>query len=406
MVNRSGWLFWFVAALFYAYEMVHRVAPNVLTAVLRHDLAVDENQLGLIAATYFYSYALFQLPAGLAVDRFNTKVVLLTAAASVALGSALFTLSNQLPLIYLSRVIIGAGSAFAFVGCLSISRIWMSQKTFPLVVGLTNLFGTLGALLGGHPLALSVNSYGWRPAFSVVTLVGVVIVVLTLMIIPTRERYNEKHQQHSILEGLFFVMGKPITWVIAFYGALIVAPIVAFAELWGVDFLSQAYNLDITWASSMTQCIFIGTAIGGPLIGYLATHFSDLRIMRFCSVAALILLMLFIYYPHSHFIGLYTVFILYGLFSANMLLCFNMVNQYSPPWASGAAIGLINMVIMIVGGVVQQLIGKLRDFITVQHSGLYNLTDYQIALSLLPCCLMIAIGLTLFLRPVQVENNT
>ena len=81
-----------------------------------------------------------------------------------------------------------------------------------------------------------------------------------------------------------------------------------------------------------------------------------------------------------------------------MLLCFSLITECHPPWAQGAAIGFINMVIMAGGGLAQDRVGWLLDKLRASHEGVYLIEDYHIALSVLPLCLLAAIGLTLFIK--------
>src|SRR5579864_5516784 len=86
----GGWALWSIAALFYAYEFIHRVAPSVITSQLREAFSVNDHQLATIGAMYFYAYAAFQLPAGILIDKYGTKRVLVIASVILTLGSFLF----------------------------------------------------------------------------------------------------------------------------------------------------------------------------------------------------------------------------------------------------------------------------------------------------------------------------
>ncbi|HFA59161.1 MAG TPA: MFS transporter, partial [Rhodospirillales bacterium] len=66
---RPGWLLWALAALFYAYGFLQRVAPGVMAGDLMRDFALDGALLGTLSAAYFYAYAAVQIPAGLFMDR-------------------------------------------------------------------------------------------------------------------------------------------------------------------------------------------------------------------------------------------------------------------------------------------------------------------------------------------------
>lgn len=403
-----AWFMWGIAAAFYAYEFIHRVALGVMTTQLKTSLSINAQQLGQIGAMYFYAYAAFQLPAGMMMDRFGIKRVLIMASLILTLGSFLFTQASTQWIAEISRLFVGAGSAFAFVGCLKIAAQWLPKRDFPLVVGLTNLCGTLGALLGGAPLAYFVEKLGWRETFFIFSFIGLIITVLLMRFLQDKTPSTDTQSSHpySLIDGFLLVVRNPLSWIIGLYGALLVAPIAALPEMWGVEYLQFTYQIPKTIASSLTDMIFVGTAIGGPLIGWFMLKRDDpVDVMMVATLLALILLTLFLYGFHHPSPWMVVVLVLYGIFTANMLLCFSLMTQAFPVWAQGAAIGFTNMVIMTVAGGIQHLIGWFLDYLHTSEFRLLSHRQFEITLALLPFCLLLALVLTLLMGRLQ-ERRT
>lgn len=399
---RIGWLFWFIAALFYAYEFFHRVTPSVLTAQLREFFSVNDQQLGTIGAMYLYAYAAFQLPAGMLVDKYGPKRLLVFASLLVCFGSFSFAFSQNYYAAYFSRFLIGAGSAFAFVGCLKIGTIWLAASAFPLVVGLTNFCGTLGALFGGLPFSILIEQHGWHNALVIISLLGLVVTLLLMFFLkpaPPHLVKADARQNVHLIPALKHIIQSPQTWLIAFYGTLLVVPIAALPEMWGPEYLSVVHHLPKEQASSITHTIFVGTALGGPFIGWLATYVKDYRwIMGTATLVALCLLSYFLYGDYQGVGHLYPVLFFYGVCTANMLLCFTLIKNNQPAWTQGAAIGFVNMIIMFFGGLTQFAIGWMLDFLRSQNNGLYTIDNYHTAMGILPFCLILALSLTVFIK--------
>lgn len=400
-----GWFLWFLAALFYAYEFVHRIIPSILTVQLREAFNINEEQLALIGACYFYAYAPFQLLSGVLIDRFGTRYVLIAAAGLLTAASFVFDFTTHLYLAYFSRFLIGVGSAFAFVGCLKIGAQWLGTKTFPFVIGLTNLFGTLGALLAGAPLSLLVTTHGWRNTFFGLSMLGLLITMMLIIFLknaPSTQESAVSSKNTTLFAGLLFVMRNPQSWLIALYGALLVIPITALPEMWGVEYLRVAYDYSAQKAASITHIIFLGTALGGPLIGWLVRNSKEeIDLMMLATLGALTLLSLFLYWVRLPEPQLYLILFFYGILTANMLLCFDLICRVTPTWAQGAAIGFVNMIVMALGGLGQHGVGWILNQLRMKHDGIYLVEDYHIALSVLPFCLLAAIFLTLFIRHHQ-----
>lgn len=396
-----GWFLWSLAALFYAYEFIHRMTPGIITNELRTAFSADNTQLAFIGSFYFYAYAPAQLLSGVLIDRYGVRRILIIASAILTLASFVFSITSYLQVAYISRFFIGLGSAFAFVSCLKIGSQWLATRSFPLVIGLTNLSGTIGALFAGAPLSYFVITLGWREALMQLTLAGLFITVLLFLFL--RDKTASKPvDSPSLFKGLLLVVKNPQSWFIALYGALLVIPIAALPEMWGVEYLEIAYGYGPQQAAAITHTVFIGTALGGPLIGWLMRDIiEETDFMMLSTLGALILLSIFIYWYQLSKIQLHLILFLYGILTANMLLCFDFICRIHPPWAQGAAIGFVNMIIMAFGGLGQNAIGWILNQQRTLHTGLSTIEDYHIALSLLPFCLLFAIGLTLFMRHDQ-----
>ena len=79
-----------LAALFYCYEYLLRVAPSVMNAELMQHYQINDFQLGSLTAYYYYIYAPMQLPVGLLVDRYGPKRLMIFACLSCAVTTYLF----------------------------------------------------------------------------------------------------------------------------------------------------------------------------------------------------------------------------------------------------------------------------------------------------------------------------
>lgn len=396
-------MMWFIAALYYGYEFLHRVAPSVLTNTLRQNLMVNEAQLGMIGAMYFYAYAALQIPAGILIDRYGAKRPLLIASGVLTLGSFLFATSTSIHAAYLSRFLIGAGSAFAFIACLKIAAQSFKLTSMPLIVGVTNLFGTLGALLGSAPLVFLVNSQGWYVAMMVLSFIGLFITALIGLFVKDGPDNINPGSPLPTQGRLKALLKDGHIWLLGLYSALLVAPIAALPEMWGVEYVKIAFHLPDAHAASIIHTIFIGTAIGGPLLGWLATQvYNKFNFMAFATLNAFLLLVCFIYWTTLPVLSLYAILFLYGFLTTNMLICFTLAVQLRPAM-QGITIGFINTLIMAGGGLAQYMVGFMLDKLSTAHEGLYRVEDYQLALSILPLCLLVAIFLVMRLQFKQVR---
>src|ERR1035438_7975831 len=109
------WLIWTLSALFVVFNYVQQVVPNIIAVELSQAFNATESTLGNIAASYFYAYAILQIPVGLIVDRFGTHRPLVVAILAAGLGTFAFSGAHGSGSAQLARLIMGASSAFSFI---------------------------------------------------------------------------------------------------------------------------------------------------------------------------------------------------------------------------------------------------------------------------------------------------
>ena len=271
------------------------------------------------------------------------------------------------------RIIIGLGSAFAFVACIKLGSIWFPARQFAFIIGLTNLFGVLGAIIGGAPIAHSVEIFGWRYVLFGSGVIGIAICFLLYGIIrdsPNKEHHHKLHiDLKEFIQRLLIVLNNRQIWLIALLGGLIVAPIAAYSELWGITFLIDNYGLDRPTAAHINTLTFIGIAIGGPIIGFFSDRLGKRKFPILIGIfGALICISCILLWPNLSFNMLYILHICFGFFSSSMLLCFSLGGESITANIRATTIAFTNTIIMIMGAVLQLISGYLLDYSSFNFS--------------------------------------
>ncbi len=149
--SESNWFGWFIVILgatFYCYEYLLRVSPGVMTSHLMSAYNLDAKSYGNLSACYYYIYSPMQLFVGLLMDRFGPRKLLTFACVCCAAGIYLFAATPFLHVAQAGRVLIGLGSAFAFVGVLKLASIWLPANRFALISGIASVLGVVGGIMG------------------------------------------------------------------------------------------------------------------------------------------------------------------------------------------------------------------------------------------------------------------
>ncbi len=393
------------ASLFYLYEFFLRVTPSVMTVDLMRALNIKAAGLGTMAAFYFYAYVPMQIPAGLLIDRFGPRKLLSFMIAICALGAIVFGFSHDMFLASSGRFLMGFGSAFAFVGALVLVARWFPPSYFAWAAGITQLLGSVGAIVGQAPLAASVEHLGWRNTIYMAGLIGLGLALITWLIV---RDHPPKHRKHPLLSSeinnefkrLFLVLKKPQTWCVGIYAFCIWAPISIFATLWGIPYLVATYHVSTQVASMLSATIWLGIAIGSPLVGWWSDKIGKRCLpLVVCAALGLISTPIILYSSHLSITALYILLFIFGVAAAGQSLSFASVKENNRPSIVGTAIGFNNMSVIAGAAIFQPVVGILLnlhwDGKYVNQVPVYSVSDYRFALFIIPVCYIIALLVSL-----------
>ena len=362
------WLMWGAAASLYGFGQIARHSPSAMIDDLMRDFAVDASALGLIASVFWYAYAAMQIPGGFLLDRFGPARVLSGSTILAGLGCLVFALAPNDGVALIARLLMGAGFAISYVGCLKSAGQWFERRRFPTFVGLSVFAGMIGALLGQVPMAALVGEVGWR---SVAYGFAVASVPIALVLLYTGRGKPPFVTPAPRMRELVRMLGQAArardVWLAGLANLGTTAPIVAFS-LWGVARYMQVYGLSRPEAATYTSTILVGWAIGSPTVGHLTARIGRRKPVLVAGLSACLGLWLLIVFVmpmmprQSH----YALFFIVGLAGGVVSVCFSLAVEHGPSRAPGVTSALVNTLIMAGAALTQGLVGVLLD---VQWSG-------------------------------------
>lgn len=396
-----------IAALFYCYEYLLRIIPGVMEAELRVAFGnISATSFGTLSAYYYFAYTPLQLPAGMLMDKLGPRRLLLLACALCALGSWMFTFTHFFSFAALGRFMVGAGSAFAFVGVLSLAVVWLPATMFSMVAGLVTALGMLGAMVGHVGMSYLVESKGWLYVLYLGPVIGILLTVAMFFCLqdkPVKKTTAQANSSSHFVKQIMIVLFDGQIWLVGLIGSILYLSLSVFAEVWGKSYLMMAHSLSNLEASSSISMVFLGWAIGGPVLGLIADATS--RRLTMIIVGALlgtVSISMLLYLSDLSLLSINVLLFLYGLFSSVEVIVFAIAKDTSKSKLAGTVLATVNMIIMLGGAIFQPLVGKLLDFFwsgTIAHSvRIYSQADYQLVLSFLPLSLLCVAIAAFFVR--------
>ncbi|STX52603.1 major facilitator family transporter [Legionella busanensis] len=401
-----------VGAFFYCYEFVLRIIPGALQSELSAAFGhISATTFGQLSAFYYFAYSPMQLPVGMLMDRYGPHRLLTFACLCCTLGSWMFTNISSMWIAGCGRFLVGFGSSFAFVGVLSLALSWLPKRYFSLMAGLITTLGMLGLVYGEVKITDIAVDFGWLHVLRLMIIIGAVLTIVISLVVRDGPAGHKKHGYPlpEFFKKVWHVLSSPQVWLIGLVGACLYTSLSVFGELWGKSYLEQAHHLTKVEAAKTVSAMFLGWAVGAPLVGYLSDQ-SGRRVLPLVvgAIMGLICISLVLYYPGLSYSALNILLFLYGVFSSTEIIVFIMAKENSGAQLSGTVFAAVNMIVTLGGVIFQPLVGKLLDMFgdsnVVAGEHIYTVVDYQLALSVLPISLLLVTILAFFMKDFR--SNT
>jgi MFS transporter, ACS family, hexuronate transporter len=168
---------WVVGALFLASALTYldRQALAVLATTVQRDLGIDDQTYARIGQAFLFGYALCYLPAGWLVDRVGVRMAQSGFIAWWSLANAGTGLVSSANGLVACRGLLGIGEAGNFPAAAKAVAQWFPARERSVAVAVYTTGGTVGAAIAAPLLVAIAIPYGWRAAFIVTGIGGVVL---------------------------------------------------------------------------------------------------------------------------------------------------------------------------------------------------------------------------------------
>jgi len=403
--NLVATIIFILAALFLFLVMALQVSPSIMTNQLMSEFNINASVLGVMASCYFYSYTAMQIPSGLLYDRFGPRLLISIACALCSLGALFFGWSHTTALLGVGRFLLGIGSAFAYVGVLSVSARWFPPSLFALFVGITQLLAAIGAMSGALPLAYAVDHFGWRETMNFLGYFGIALSFVCALIIrnsPSNQKEERKSDHRlSLFKSFKEVVSQGQTWSLGVYSFSNWAPALILPALWGVPYLMRKYGITNTKAALACSMLWIGVAAISPFLGWLSDKMQRRKsLLVISTLIGFVTSLALFYIPGLSFFATFPLLFILGACSSGHILCFAVAKDINRPSVTSTAMGFNNMAVVLGGAVFQPVVGwLLSKFWSGQMENgipVYNIEAFDIALSTVPICYAIGLVASIF----------
>ena len=366
----------FAAGYFLSYTF--RVVNAVIAPDLTAELHLGPSALGLLTAAYFISFAAFQLPLGILLDRFGPRRIEAALLLLAGAGALLFAGAKTLTMLILARSLIGLGVCACLMAAFKAFVLWFPRQQLPMINGFQMAAGGLGALIATAPVEAAMGFVGWRGIFLILGILTLVVAAAIFTIVPEKENPPRQENFAEQIGGIFRVFTSPVFWKIAPWTTMSQATFLAVQGLWVGPWLRDVAGYDRTETAQALLLIAASMVAGFSVLGTLADRLSRIGIAPMRTAAAS--MALFMLVQALLILGnpswALPLWILFGFFGTSGILPYGALSQLFPATLTGRLNTTLNLLVFVTAFCAQWGIGALIGLWPVAADGRYDVDGY------------------------------
>lgn len=385
--STTAWLILIPLSAFLFFDFIQINMMNSFGPFLLQEYSLSPAQLGLISSLFFYTNLILLYPAGVLLDAYSPKWLVIGSIIITCIGILTFIAHPNKTTMIAWRALAGVGGAFSYLSCVKILASFFPRKILGLFLGLTGIVIMSAGVAAQLPLIILLHHYGVINTLWIDLALAAVIIVLLLTMIKDKYSHARKAKLSFAISTAHLSLKN---WIIALYAAFTNFPLFVLGALWGDLYLKNVHGFHLAMAAFISSMIFVGNMFGAPILGSISDRLkSRTGLMLFSAVLffASILAIMLTPANSSHILYLILFFIL-GFSTGSQTLAYAAVVDINASENAAKATSLLSILSVGGGAIAQALFGWVVD-----QGGQH----YQNGMAILLVAAIVAAGLALLL---------
>jgi MFS family permease len=361
-----AWIIWATGLLAYIVAVLDRTTLGVSGLNAADRFAASPGVLSTFVVLQVVVYAGAQVPAGLLLDRFGSRALIVAGAALMATGQLMLALTSSLPLAIGARAVVGLGDAVTFISVLRLVPHWFPPRRVPLLTQLTGICGQLGQVLSAVPFLALLTETTWATAYVSVSAFGVLALVLVLMVVKDaphgRVVASETLSVRATLASVKTVWLRPGTRLGFFTHMGTQFSVTVFALMWGVPYLTVAQHQSAGVAGALLTISVVAAISSGIAIGIFTGRHPHRRsrVVLWIIASNALVWTVVLALPRPAPIWLLVILIVViSVGGPGSMVGFDFARTFNPSATLGTAQGMVNMGGFLASLMVMQAMGLI-----------------------------------------------
>ena len=169
-----------------------RTVLGIAAPRLREDLAIDAATMGIVFSAFSWTYAAMQIPGGLFLDRFGSRLTYFLSLTFWSIATLLHGIATNVASLLAFRFTLGVSEAPCFPTNSRVVATWFPQQERAFATGMYTFGEYVGLAFLSPVLFWILGAFGWRALFFVVGIAGVLFGFFWW------QTYREPHESKSV----------------------------------------------------------------------------------------------------------------------------------------------------------------------------------------------------------------
>lgn len=355
-----------------AMSQAFRTVATLFAGELKLEFGASTQEIGLFAGAFHLSFALAQIPIGVALDLFGPRRTVCAAFLLTCLGALVSALAPNLPVLIASQVLIGVGCAPAFLGAIVFVTNRYPARQFARLSGLVLSFSGIGMLMTGTPLALVVETWSWRAGFLALAALSILVLVANVLLV--RDEAPAPGRGRPNLSVAFAEIGPLLaqrhTLGILLLGGVSYAAFLTLRGLWAVPMLMDRHGFGLVVSGHIMLATSLAALLGPPVFGLLKPGNRGRRYWIVANAALYMAAFAALAGQSSSLVDIAAV-VLLGFMTGYFILQYADVRAAYAEAVAGRAFAVFNTAIFLGVAVMQWLTGLVGSFAAARDADPY-----------------------------------